>query len=130
KVLLALPALHYVLARRNVAALPRPVGVEELAAWLVHSLVSVSAEVIALGLEQVGGQPLAAIAVVERQRRGERRDGNARLDGPGHHVPPGRLAALDDAAEVPIEQQIAQAGTGVVGCLDLAQKRRADDAAG
>jgi len=61
----------------NVAALPRPVGVEELAARLVHTLVGVGAEVIALRLQQVGGQPRAAVAIVERQRGGERRDGNA-----------------------------------------------------
>ena len=39
-----------------------PVGVEELAARLVDALVGVRAEVVALGLEQVGRQPLAAVA--------------------------------------------------------------------
>ena len=35
-----------------------PVGVEEFAARLVDALVGVRAEVVALGLQQVGGQPL------------------------------------------------------------------------
>jgi hypothetical protein len=39
---------------------------EELAAGLIEALVGVRAEVVALGLEEVGGEPLAAIGVVER----------------------------------------------------------------
>ena len=39
-----------------------PVGVEELAARLVDALVGVGAEIIALGLEQVGREALAAVA--------------------------------------------------------------------
>ena len=45
---------------------------EELATRLVHALVGVRAEVIALGLEEVGGQLCAAEAVIERQRGAER----------------------------------------------------------
>ena len=44
-----------------------PVGVEELAALAVEALVGVRTEVVALGLQQVGGQALAAVAVVEGQ---------------------------------------------------------------
>lgn len=36
---------------------------EELAARAVYALVGVGSEVVALGLKQVSGQPLAAIAV-------------------------------------------------------------------
>jgi hypothetical protein len=35
----------------DAAALAGPVGVEELAAWLVDALIGVGAEVVALGLE-------------------------------------------------------------------------------
>ena len=59
------------------SALADPVGVER--ARLVDALVGVSAEVIALGLQQVRRQAVAAVAVVVGQRRGERRDGNAEL---------------------------------------------------
>ena len=58
-----------------VAAQPQPIGVEH--AGLVDALIGVGAEVIALGLQQVGRQPLLAIAVVVGQRGGERRHGNA-----------------------------------------------------
>ena len=40
--------------------MPRPIGVEELAAWLVHPLIGVSAKEIALG---TGGAVLANGAV-------------------------------------------------------------------
>ena len=43
-----------------------PVGVEELAARLVKTLVGMRAEIVALSLEEVGGETLAAIGVVER----------------------------------------------------------------
>ena len=59
---------------------PCPVGMEELAARLVHALVSVRAEEVALRLEQIGRQASGAIAIVERQRRGERRRGHSALD--------------------------------------------------
>src|SRR5690606_23238751 len=49
-------------------ARPRPVGVVALPARPVHALVRVGAEVVALRLDQVRGQALGAVAVVERQR--------------------------------------------------------------
>ena len=42
-----------------------PVSVEELAARLVNALIGMGAEVIALRLQQVGGQTPGAIAVKE-----------------------------------------------------------------
>ncbi len=42
----------------------RPVGVEELAAWLVGPLVGVGTEEVALGLEQVRGKDGATIEPV------------------------------------------------------------------
>jgi len=48
--------------RRSSAA--GPVGMEILAARLVDPLVGVGAEKVALSLEQVGREPLAAIAVI------------------------------------------------------------------
>src|ERR1035437_8425929 len=114
---------------RNVAALARPVGVKELAARLVHALVGVRAEVIALRLQQVRRQPRAAIAVEERQRRHERRHGDSRLHSLSDHPPPGCLAALDHATEILIQQQVAQIRFGRKRSLDLAQECAADDAA-
>src|ERR1035441_2589063 len=62
-------ALYRVGSGRNVAALARPVSMEEFAARLVDALVGVGPEVIALRLQQIRRQPRAAIAVKERQRR-------------------------------------------------------------
>jgi len=42
--------------------------VDEFASRLVDALVGVRAEVIALGLEQVGGETIGAVAVIERKR--------------------------------------------------------------
>ena len=108
----------------------RPIGVEELAARLVHALVSVRAEEIALGLQQVGRQAPGAVAVVKRQRRAERRRGHAVLDRLNDGAPPGSLIVRSAGlAEEVIEQQIAQLRVLVVGFLDLAQEAAADDAA-
>ena len=85
-----------------------PVGVEELAARLVHALVGVRAEIIALGLEQIGRQPRAAVAVVKVQRGGEGRGRDALARGRGHDLAPGPLAFLDFAAEKLVQQQIRQ----------------------
>ena len=46
-----------------------PVGVEELAARAVDALVSVCAEVVALGLEKIGWEAFAAVAVDRRPAR-------------------------------------------------------------
>jgi len=85
-----------------------PVGVEELAARLVDALVSVGAEVIALGLEQIGGQSVAAIGVVEVQSGAEGRRGQAFPGGGGHRVAPPALAAFNLALEIAVEHQIGQ----------------------
>src|ERR1035437_8702714 len=116
-------------SRLNVAARAGPVGVEEFAARLVHALVGVRAEVIALRLQQVRRQPRAAIAVEERQRRHERRHRDSRFRRLGHHAPPRCLASPDHFREIPIQQQVAQLRIGRKRSLDLAQERAADDAA-
>src|ERR1700678_3750817 len=51
----------HVAARGGDAAVAGPVGVGELAARLIHALVSVRAEVVALRLEQIGRQPRATV---------------------------------------------------------------------
>src|SRR5258708_5323983 len=97
-----MPVLNGISAGRNVAALACPVGVEELAARLVHTLVGVRAEVIALRLQQVRRQPLAAVAVKERDRGHKRGHGDSSLHSLGHYPPPGRLAARDDIFDIPL----------------------------
>ena len=48
----------------SVAAGTGPVGVEVLPAGAVHAFVGVGAEVVALGLNEVGGKARAAVGVV------------------------------------------------------------------
>src|SRR5260370_10265076 len=83
-----MPVLNGISPGRNVAALACPVSVEEFAARLIHPLVGVRAEVVALRLQQVCGQPFAAIAVKEHDGRHKRRHGDSRLNGLGHNPPP------------------------------------------
>ena len=61
-------ALNGVGTGRDAAAFASPVGMRVLAAGLVDALVGVGAEVVALGLEQVGGETIGAVAVIERKR--------------------------------------------------------------
>ena len=77
----------------GACAFAKPIGVEH--ARLVDAVVGVGAEVVALGLQQVGRQPVAAVAVVVGQGRGEGRRGDAQLDGRRDDVPPGGLGLVD-----------------------------------
>src|ERR1035441_2640002 len=86
-------------AGRNPAAASRPVSVEELAARLIDAFISMRAEEIALGLQEVSGQARGAISVEERQRGGEGRRGHAILDRLHDGAPPGILVADQRLAE-------------------------------
>ena len=108
--------------------MPRPIGMEELSSGFVDALVRVSAEIVALGLKQVGRQPLVPIAVIEDQCTADRRCGDALLDGRGDHSPPGALSLDHGAFEERVEQQVFQVALLIVGFLDLAEKGRANDA--
>src|SRR5665647_314621 len=121
--------LYVVSAGRCCAAATGPVRVKEFAARLVHALVSVRAEIIALRLEQVCRQNGAAVLVVERQRGAERGHRNSLLRRRRHDVAPAFLRALDFAPEIIVEQQVRELRIIIVGFLDLAEETRADDAA-
>jgi len=102
---------------------------EELASGLVHALVGVGAEIIALGLEQVCGKDRAAVLIEERESRAEGRNGDALLGGCCDDVAPAFLAVLDLPAEVIVKEKIRELRILVVGLLDLAKEAGADDAA-
>ena len=57
--------LNIVGSRRHVSTVSGPVGVHEIAR-LGEKLVGVRAEVVALGLNEIGRQSFASIAVIER----------------------------------------------------------------
>jgi len=82
--------------------------VEELAPGLVPPLIGVRTEVVALGLDQVGRQALAAEAVVESQGRrvgGHRHPGRHRGR---HHPPHGRVGGAHGLGEEVGQQQVGQ----------------------
>ncbi len=98
--------IHAPASRLRRAAKFEPGGVED--AWFVEPLVGVGAEVIALGLQQVGRQPGAAIAVEIGQRRRGGRNPNAQVHRRGDDLPPGRLSPLHLGLEVRGQEQVFQ----------------------
>src|ERR1035437_6635976 len=109
--------LHVVSAGRCCAAATGPVRVKEFAARLVHALVSVRAEIIALRLEQVCRQNGAAVLVVERESGAEGGNGNAFFRRRRHDVAPAFLRALDFATEIIVEQQVRELRIIVVAVI-------------
>ena len=63
------------------------------------------AEVVALRLEQVRGQDLAAVAVEERERGAEGRGGDAPEHGLRDDAPPAGLRLLDRVVEELVEEE-------------------------
>ena len=72
------PGLYLGRIRRGgrVTTSSGPIRVEELAPRFVDPLVRVSAKVVALRLQDIGGKSLAAIAIVVRQGTAERGNGD------------------------------------------------------
>src|SRR5450755_3115188 len=104
----------------DAAAAAGPVGVEELAARLIDAFISVGAEVVALSLQQVRGEPGGAVSIVERKRGGESGRRHSELNRPDDGVPPGALVAVKRVAEKIIEQQVGQLRILFVRFFDLA----------
>jgi len=100
------PVLGVVGGAGDLAAGAGPVGVDEFASWLVDALVGVCAEVVALGLEQVGGETLGTVAVKEGQGRGECGGGDAECDGVGEGLAPRILIGVDGGGEEAVEEEI------------------------
>src|SRR5438128_8726228 len=106
---------------------PRPLGVKN--PFAVRALVSMSAEVVPLGLDQVGGRTLAAQHVEVAQRVAHGQAGDAVESRDANDTPPGVLALVDLGAELLVHQQVREIGPPSIGGADLIQQRGADDAA-
>src|SRR4051812_46082590 len=104
-----------------------PVDVEELSARLVQTLVGVRAKVVALGLEQVGGQTGRAVTVVVRKGGAERRRRHATLGCERNNLAPIFLRLFHRLVEVGIKEQIGEVRIAGIGLGDLLQKGRAND---
>src|SRR6516225_769906 len=100
--------LDVVRRRRNPAAVPRPVCMEELASRLIDALIGVRTKEVALRLQKISRQPTGPVAVKERKRCGECRSGYAQLDGMSKRLAPRRLVLIDGAGEEAVEEQILE----------------------
>ena len=112
---------------RYAAGAAGPVGVLPLAGR-VEALNGVRTKVVALRLQEVGGQALAAEAVVEGERGREGRRGQANEHSLRDDLPPAGVALPHGLHEVGGEQKVAQRGLGVKGLLDLSEEDGADNA--
>jgi len=101
---------------------------EGLAGKLRLDAESVSTEVVTLGLQQVGGQVLGAVAVVEAQSSGEGGQRNTPQSRLADNVSPAALGGVDGLLEEVIEQQILKVGVVAVGVGDVLQEDGADNA--
>ena len=88
----------------------------------------VGAKVVALGLEEVGGQVLAPVAVVEAQCGAEGWRGNSPERTLGHNVSPPGLGAVDGLGEEIVEEEVLKIGVVAVGVGNVLEEDRSDDA--
>lgn len=89
---------------------------------------SVGTEVVTLGLQQVGGQVLGAVAVVEAEGGGEGRQRNTPEGRLADNVTPAGLGLVDGLGEEVIEQQVLKVGVVAVSVGDVLQEDGADNA--
>jgi hypothetical protein len=88
------------------SAVTRPFGVEN--AFPVHPAVGVGAEVIALGLGQVGGQAGAAVGVVIGQGRAEGQGRDAAFSCQRHHFPQAAWRVFIASGKLGVDHQVGQ----------------------
>src|SRR5438067_4972587 len=99
-----------------------PVAVEELAAGLVEAFVGVSAKIVALSLQEIGRQALAAVGIVKGEGGAEGRNRNAFLRRSGDYVAPGTLRGFDGLPEEGIEEQVRELRVFLEGRFDFAEE--------
>lgn len=119
---------------RHVATTAGPVDVDVLALGQVGAdefgldTEGMSTEVVTLRLQQVGGQVLGAVAVVEAQRSGEGRGGNTPEGTLADNMSPAVLGVVDSLVEEVVEQQVLELRVLAVGTGDVLQEDGADNA--
>lgn len=102
---------------------------EGLAGVLGLDAESVSAKVITLGLQQVGGQVLGAVAVVEAEGSGEGRQRNTPDSRLADNVAPAALGGVNGLGEELIEEQVLEVGVVAVSVGNVLEEDGADNAA-
>ncbi len=101
---------------------------EELAARFVGALVGVCAEEVALGLQQVGRQDGAAIAVVVAERCAESRNRDAVDRGECYDLTPVLLELVEQVLEERSKHEVAQFRIAAIGIGDVVEESGANDA--
>ena len=79
---------HVVGAGRGITAVSGPVRVEELTPGFIDALVGMRSEIVALCLQEIGGEAAAAVAVEVVQCRRHGRQWDAEVDGGADDVAP------------------------------------------
>ena len=128
------PFLSVVGRSRDVSTPSGPVDVDVLT--LLVGLVGelgldpegVGTEVVTLRLQQVGGEVLGAVSVVEAQSGAESRGGDTPEGTLGDSVSPSGLSLVDGLAEEVVEQQVLELGVLAVSLGDFLQEDGADNA--
>ena len=106
-----------------------PVSVEELATGTVGTLVGMGTKVIPLRLQEVGGKPLGAVAVVIFQSGGHARSRHAIHDRLGYDLPPALLRIGEFLLEIRVKKDVGQVRSLVESLSDLSEEHTPDDAA-
>lgn len=120
---------------RHVTTTAGPVDVNVLALGEVRvgtlglDAEGVGTEVVTLGLQQVGGQILGAVAVVEAEGSGESRQRDTPESRLADHVAPAVLSLVNSLSEEMVEQQVLKVGVVAVSVGDVLEENGADDAA-
>lgn len=133
--LLVILRLSVVGRGRDVATTAGPVDVDVLAnlVLLVGELrldaEGVGTEVVTLGLEEVGGEVLGTVTVVEGQSGAEAGSGDTPEGALGDNVSPALLCVVDGLVEEVVEEEVLEVGVAAVGGSDVLEEDGADDAA-
>lgn len=101
---------------------------EGLAGVLGLDAEGVGTEVVTLGLEQVGGQVLGAVAVVEAESGGEGGSRNTPEGSLADDVTPSSLGVVNSLVEEVVEQEVLEVGVVAVGLGDILEEDGTDDA--
>lgn len=86
-------------------------------------------EVVALGLEKVGGEVLGSVSIKEGQGSGEGGGGDAELNTLGDGASPAGLGVVDGGLEEVVEEEVLKVGLSAVSLGDISKEDGADDAA-
>lgn len=87
-----------------------------------HDTEGVGTEVVALGLDEVGGEGVSAVAVKEREGGGERRDGDTPEGRLGDDAAPSGLGLGNGLEEEGGDEEVLEVGVLAVGGSDVREE--------